>query len=265
MSGFNVQGMTKRYGDNTVVDDLDLEIEEGEFVVLLGPSGCGKTTTLRCLAGLERPEEGTITFKDRTVFSGEGRVDVPTHKRNIGMIFQSYALWPHLSVRKNISYPLKVRGMKDKLSGGAVERAASMVDTEALLDRYPAQLSGGQQQRVAVARGLVAEPDLVLFDEPLSNLDARLRDQVRTQIHQLHHKLGFSAVFAHERLPHRAVLVRSTLRGYGPPGTVLCGDGTRPSWRPGTVPSPGYALRTCTYDEVPKTFLLARCPSTPSW
>src|SRR4051794_31581301 len=116
MSGFNVHGMTKRYGDNTVVDDLDLEIEEGEFVVLLGPSGCGKTTTLRCLAGLERPEEGTITFKDRTVFSGEGRVDVPTHKRNIGMIFQSYALWPHLSVRKNISYPLKVRGMKDKLS-----------------------------------------------------------------------------------------------------------------------------------------------------
>ena len=187
--------LTKRYGDNTVVDDLDFEIEEGEFVVLLGPSGCGKTTTLRCLAGLERPEEGTITFKDRTVFSGEGRVDVPTHKRNIGMIFQSYALWPHLSVRKNISYPLKVRGMKDKLSGGAVERAASMVDTQALLDRYPAQLSGGQQQRVAVARGLVAEPDLVLFDEPLSNLDARLRDQVRTQIHQLHHKLGFSAVF----------------------------------------------------------------------
>jgi iron(III) transport system ATP-binding protein len=195
MSGFNIQGLTKRFGANTVVDDLDLEIEEGEFVVLLGPSGCGKTTTLRCLAGLERPELGTITFKDRTVFSEAGRVDVPTHKRNIGMIFQSYALWPHLSVRKNIGYPLKVRGMKDKLSGGAVEKAASMVDTQALLDRYPAQLSGGQQQRVAVARGLVAEPDLVLFDEPLSNLDARLRDQVRTQIHQLHHRLGFSAVF----------------------------------------------------------------------
>ena len=195
MPGFNIEGLTKRFGTNTVVDDLDLEIHEGEFVVLLGPSGCGKTTTLRCLAGLERPELGTITFKDRTVFSGAGRVDVPTHKRNIGMIFQSYALWPHLSVRKNIGYPLKVRGMKDKLNGGAVERAASMVDTQALLDRYPAQLSGGQQQRVAVARGLVAEPDLVLFDEPLSNLDARLRDQVRTQIHQLHRNLGFSAVF----------------------------------------------------------------------
>lgn len=195
MSGFNVQGLTKRYGANTVVDDLDLKIEDGEFVVLLGPSGCGKTTTLRCLAGLERPEHGTITFGDRTVFSGSGRVDVPTHKRNIGMIFQSYALWPHLSVRKNIGYPLKVRRMREQLSGGAVERAAKMVDTQALLDRYPAQLSGGQQQRVAVARGLVAEPDLVLFDEPLSNLDARLRDEVRTQIHQLHRRLGFSAVF----------------------------------------------------------------------
>lgn len=195
MSGFNVQGLTKRFGANTVVDDLDLEVEEGEFVVLLGPSGCGKTTTLRCLAGLERPDGGTIRFGARTVFDGSGHVDVPTHKRNIGMVFQSYALWPHLTVRKNIGYPLQVRGRKDRLRGGAVERAAEMVDTQALLDRYPSQLSGGQQQRVAVARGLVAEPDLVLFDEPLSNLDARLRDQVRTQIHQLHDDLHFSAVF----------------------------------------------------------------------
>lgn len=195
MSGFNVQGLTKRFGANTVVDDLDLSVEDGEFVVLLGPSGCGKTTTLRCLAGLERPEQGHISFGDRTVFDGARHVDVPTHKRNIGMVFQSYALWPHLTVRKNIGYPLKVRGRKDELRGGAVERAAEMVDTQALLDRYPSQLSGGQQQRVAVARGLVAEPDLVLFDEPLSNLDARLRDQVRTQIHQLHRRLGFSAVF----------------------------------------------------------------------
>lgn len=195
MSGFNVQGLTKRFGANTVVDDLDLTVEDGEFVVLLGPSGCGKTTTLRCLAGLERPEDGAIAFGDRTVFDAARHVDVPTHKRNIGMVFQSYALWPHLTVRKNIGYPLKVRGRKDELRGGAVERAAEMVDTQALLDRYPSQLSGGQQQRVAVARGLVAEPDLVLFDEPLSNLDARLRDQVRTQIHQLHRRLHFSAVF----------------------------------------------------------------------
>lgn len=194
-SKFRVSGLTKSYGSNVVVDQLDLEIEEGEFLVLLGPSGCGKTTTLRCLAGLETPQDGTIKFKDRMVFDGQSHVNVPAHKRNIGMVFQSYALWPHMTVRKNIQYPLKVRNMKQDIDRGAVEAAAEMVDCAKLLDRYPSQLSGGQQQRVAVARGLVAHPDLVLFDEPLSNLDARLRDQVRSQIHQLHQKLGFTAVF----------------------------------------------------------------------
>ncbi|GAA1724178.1 ABC transporter ATP-binding protein [Aeromicrobium alkaliterrae] len=195
MSQIRVDQLTKRFGSNTIVDELDLTIEEGEFVVLLGPSGCGKTTTLRCLAGLESPEGGTISFGDKVMYGGPKHADVPSHKRNIGMVFQSYALWPHMKVRDNIAYPLKVRRQKDALRSGAVEKAAEMVDCGALLDRYPSQLSGGQQQRVAVARGLVSEPDLVLFDEPLSNLDARLRDQVRTQIHQLHQRLGFSAVF----------------------------------------------------------------------
>lgn len=192
---FRVNGLSKSYGSNLIVDNLDLEMEEGEFLVLLGPSGCGKTTTLRCLAGLETPESGTIEFKDRTVFDSARRVNVPAHKRDIGMVFQSYALWPNMTVRKNIAYPLKVRKMRDALTAGRVEEVAKMVDCAHLLDRYPSQLSGGQQQRIAVARGLAARPDLVLFDEPLSNLDARLRDQVRTEIHRLHESLGFGAVF----------------------------------------------------------------------
>ncbi|MFE3999132.1 ABC transporter ATP-binding protein [Nocardioides sp. YIM B13467] len=192
---FRVEGLTKSYGSNVIVDHLDLEMEEGEFLVLLGPSGCGKTTTLRCLAGLETPESGVIDFKGRHVFDSGRRVNVPAHKRDVGMVFQSYALWPNMTVRKNIAYPLKVRKMREALAAGRVEEAAAMVHCEHLLDRYPSQLSGGQQQRIAVARGLVSRPDLVLFDEPLSNLDARLRDTVRTEIHRLHESLGFGAVF----------------------------------------------------------------------
>ena len=198
MSHIIIRSLTKHFGGKpptTPVDDLDLEIEEGEFLVLLGPSGCGKTTTLRCLAGLETPSAGHINFGPTTVFDAERRVNLSPDKRNIGMVFQSYALWPHMTVRKNINYPLKARRIKEGLKGGWVEETAALVDCGTLLDRYPAQLSGGQQQRVALARGLVARPDLVLFDEPLSNLDARLRDQVRAEIHELHGRLGFTAVF----------------------------------------------------------------------
>jgi len=198
MSHVRIEGLTKHFDGKPptkAVDDLHLEIEEGEFLVLLGPSGCGKTTTLRCLAGLETPSAGRITFGETPVFDAKRRVNLSPDKRNIGMVFQSYALWPHMTVRKNIAYPLRARRIKEGRLGGWVERIAELVDCQALLDRYPAQLSGGQQQRVALARGLVARPDLVLFDEPLSNLDARLRDQVRAEIHELHASLGFSAVF----------------------------------------------------------------------
>ncbi|MFC5751020.1 ABC transporter ATP-binding protein [Actinomadura rugatobispora] len=193
-SGIAVSGLTKRFGRTTVVDGLDLEVGEGDFLVLLGPSGCGKTTTLRCLAGLETPDGGTIQLRDTTVFDGRRGWNVPIHKRDIGMVFQSYALWPHMTVRKNIAYPLKVRGRREAIADGWVENAADMVHCGDLLDRYPAQLSGGQQQRIALARGLVARPGLVLLDEPLSNLDAKLRDQVRTEIRELHQELGFTAV-----------------------------------------------------------------------
>ncbi|GAA2627400.1 ABC transporter ATP-binding protein [Streptomyces vastus] len=198
MSHVRIEGLTKRFAGKppaVAVDDLSLEIEPGEFIVLLGPSGCGKTTTLRCLAGLETPDEGRISLGDQTVLDVRGKVNLPPNKRRIGMVFQSYALWPHMTVRRNIGYPLRTRRVPRDQARTRIEEAAELVDCAALLDRYPAQLSGGQQQRVALARGLAAQPDLVLFDEPLSNLDARLRDQVRAQLHELHARLGFTAVF----------------------------------------------------------------------
>jgi iron(III) transport system ATP-binding protein len=198
VANVSIRSLSKRFGGKTpttAIDALDLEIEQGEFLVLLGPSGCGKTTTLRCVAGLETAEEGSIAFGDRTVFDAQKGLNVPPNKRHIGMVFQSYALWPHMTVRKNIGYPLRTRRMKRDQAAEWIEEVAALVDTKPLLDRYPSQLSGGQQQRIALARGLVARPDLVLFDEPLSNLDARLRDQVRSEIHELHGRLGFTAVY----------------------------------------------------------------------
>ena len=198
MASLSIRGLSKRFGGKTpttAIDDLDLEIEPGEFLVLLGPSGCGKTTTLRCIAGLETADEGRIAFDDRAVYDARAGVNVPPNKRNIGMVFQSYALWPHMTVRKNIGYPLRTRRINRDTANDWIRDVAGLVDTANLLDRYPAQLSGGQQQRVALARGLVARPDLVLFDEPLSNLDARLRDMVRTEIHELQSRLNFTAVY----------------------------------------------------------------------
>jgi iron(III) transport system ATP-binding protein len=194
-----IDSLVKTFGRNQsvrAIDGLDLEVHEGELLVLLGPSGCGKTTVLRCVAGLESADTGRITLGDRAYFDSGAKVNLPPENRGLGMVFQSYALWPHKTVRQNITYPLKARKMRDQVSSQEwVEHAAELVDCGHLLDRYPSQLSGGQQQRVALARGIVAKPDLILFDEPLSNLDALLRQRVRGELHLLHQTLGFTGVY----------------------------------------------------------------------
>jgi len=181
--------VTKTFGDTRVVDDLSLEIDDGEFVVLLGPSGCGKTTTLRMLAGLE-----TVTTGD--VYIGDERInDVPTQHRDLAMVFQSYALYPHMTIAENIAYPLRVRKLDKNERAKRVNDVAAMLEIESLLDRKPRQLSGGERQRVALARAIVREPRAYLMDEPLSNLDARLRVQMRGELKRLQHQLGTTTIY----------------------------------------------------------------------
>jgi multiple sugar transport system ATP-binding protein len=187
--GIKFENVSKTFGDTRVVDDLTLEINDGEFVVLLGPSGCGKTTTLRMLAGLE-----TITAGD--IYIGNQRVnDVPTQHRDLAMVFQSYALYPHMTIAENIGYPLRVRKIEKGERAERVNRVAAMLEIESLLDRKPRQLSGGERQRVALARAIVREPRAYLMDEPLSNLDARLRVQMRGELKRLQHQLGTTTIY----------------------------------------------------------------------
>ncbi len=181
--------LTKRYGDVVAVDDLNLEVQDTEFVVLLGPSGCGKTTTLRCLAGLESPSEGEIYIGDRLVN------DLDPKDRNVAMVFQSYALYPHMSVRRNIEFPLKAEGLEQGDRRKKVEWAATLLGIDQLLDRRPRQLSGGERQRVALARAIVREPSVFLLDEPLSNLDAKLRAAARDDLLEFQRRLGITTIY----------------------------------------------------------------------
>jgi len=185
-----LKGLTKRFGAVTALESLDLQIADGEFVALLGPSGCGKTTTLLLIAGIYRPTEGTITFGDRPVN------DLSPAQRRVGMVFQSYALYPHMTVEQNIAFPIDVGArVSHEERGRRVREAAELVQVAELLDRRPGQLSGGQQQRVALARAIVKRPDILLFDEPLSNLDARLRNEMRVEIKRLQKEIGITSVF----------------------------------------------------------------------
>jgi len=184
-----LRGVTKRFGAVSVVGDANLDVADGELFTLLGPSGCGKTTLLRLIAGFYRPDAGEIRFGGR-------RVDaLPPHARNIGMVFQNYALWPHMTVRANVTYGLRLRGLPAVEIAERLDRGLSQVNLGGLEDRYPGQLSGGQQQRVALARALVLNPDILLLDEPLSNLDAKIRVQVRTEIRLLQQALRITTVY----------------------------------------------------------------------
>ena len=195
MTGVSIKGLVKEYGTATAVKHLDLDIGDGEFVALLGPSGCGKTTTLRCLAGLEVPTRGDISIGDKVVSSDSQSLFVPPEKRGIGMVFQSYALWPHMTVRGNVGYPLKLAKVDKKEAGRRIADMLERVHLADRIDNMAVSLSGGQQQRVALARAMVNSPTLMLFDEPLSNLDAKLRLSMRAQIRELHDELGTTSVY----------------------------------------------------------------------
>jgi len=184
-----LRGIVKTFGDFVACRGIDLTVRRGELVTLLGPSGCGKTTALRCITGGLRPDSGEVWIGGRNV------TDVPTHKRNIGLVFQNFALFPHLSVLENVAYPLRVRGVSRAERHRRAMETLTLVGLKGLQDRYPRELSGGQQQRVGLARAVVYQPTVVLFDEPLSNLDAKLRLEMREEIAALKARLGFTAIY----------------------------------------------------------------------
>ena len=193
MATITIKNVTKAFGDNVVLKNFNESFQDGEFITLLGPSGCGKTTMLRIIAGFERPTDGEVYIDDRLV-SG-GKTFVPPEKRNIGMVFQSYAVWPHMKVYDNVAYPLTIQKLPKEEIGRRVESVLEITHLTQYAQRFPNQLSGGQQQRVALARALVAEPKLLLLDEPLSNLDAKLRESMRFEIKEIQRKLGITVVY----------------------------------------------------------------------
>ncbi len=218
MGDLQIKALKKAYGDVKVLQGLDLEIQDGEFVVFVGPSGCGKSTLLRCIAGLEEITEGELRI------GGKVMNDVPPSKRGIAMVFQSYALYPHMTVAENMAFGLKLAGASKQEIAAAVARAAAILQIEPLLERKPKALSGGQRQRVAIGRAIVRKPDVFLFDEPLSNLDAALRVQMRVELSKLHQELKTTMIYVtHDQveamtLAHRIVVInRGVIEQVGSP------------------------------------------------
>jgi iron(III) transport system ATP-binding protein len=214
-----VSNLIKTYaGDVQAVRGISFDVTEGEFYTLLGPSGCGKTTTLRCVAGLEKPNGGEITIGDKKVYSGEENILVPGHRRDIGMVFQSYAIWPHMTVHDNVAFPLKhgKRQVPRREIRDRVMKALSLVQLDALADRPAPFLSGGQQQRVALARAMVYEPTVLLLDEPLSNLDAKLREEMRVELKQLVNRLKITTLYVtHDQVEALALSDRIAVMNLG--------------------------------------------------
>jgi ABC-type Fe3+/spermidine/putrescine transport system ATPase subunit len=222
-----LEGVTKLFGALRAVDDIALEVQRGHVFTLLGPSGCGKTTSLRMIAGLERPDAGRIIFSGRPIVDVERGVFVAPHKRNMGMVFQSYAIWPHMTVFENVAYPLQLRGIPKAAIKDRVERVLDLVGMQGYGDRPAPDLSGGQQQRVALSRALVYEPELLLLDEPFSNLDAKLRQQMRVEVKLLQQRLGITVLFVtHDQVEalsmsdYIAVMNQGHVEQVGPPSEL---------------------------------------------
>lgn len=224
MSEIILKNITKRFGKSVAVDNLNLSINDGDFITLLGPSGCGKTTTLRMIAGLETPTEGEIWIDGKCVFSAEKGINVAPNKRDVGFLFQNYALWPHMTVYQNISFGLEnMKWSKDRIEK-KVSELLKMLKIEEYAKRYPSELSGGQQQRVAIARTLATEPKVLFMDEPLSNLDAKLRMDMRTELKRLHLETKSTFVYVtHDQLEAMTLSTRiclmknGLLQQYAPP------------------------------------------------
>jgi iron(III) transport system ATP-binding protein len=206
MSQIVLRSIEKRFGDFQAIRSLDLEVRRGELMALLGPSGCGKTTLLRLIAGLELPSGGRIELGGQLLNDTAAGIAVPPEQRGMGMVFQSYAVWPHMDVARNIDYPLRIRKIAPDERDARLARVIALVQLTGQERKYPHQLSGGQQQRVALARGLIMEPKVMLLDEPLSNLDAKLRRSMRREIREIQRSLGMTMLYVtHDREEAEAI------------------------------------------------------------
>ncbi|MGF7006601.1 ABC transporter ATP-binding protein [Aminobacter sp. BE322] len=223
-----IRNVSKRFGSFTAVDNVDISVPQGAFLVLVGPSGCGKSTLLRMLAGLETPSEGELAFMGRTVSDGTRGLVADAGARDAGLVFQSYALWPHMTVAGNIEWPLKVAKWSKADRAARVDEVLGLLGISALKERYPAEISGGQQQRVAIARTIGPKPSILLFDEPLSNLDAKLRIEMRSELMRIHRATGATSVYVtHDQVEamtmasHVAVLNNGRVEQFGAPIDLL--------------------------------------------